>query len=130
MILDTSFLIDLMTGEPDAVTRVGRLDSMPVVERIPAQVVYELSVGVGYTETPDAEVEKIQSILDTRPVETTTPEIARFAGRINGTLKREGKAVSTGDVLIGATARHYDEPVLAGDPSDFEPIPDVVIETY
>ncbi|KOX92805.1 hypothetical protein AMS69_10100 [Haloarcula rubripromontorii] len=130
MILDTSFLIDLMNGQSDAVTQAGQLDAMPVVERIPAQVVYELYVGVGYTETPDAEVEKIQSILDTRPIEETTPEIARLAGRINGSLKREGEQVSTGDMLIGATARHFGEPVVTGNPADFEPIPDIDIERY
>ncbi|QGA81985.1 type II toxin-antitoxin system VapC family toxin [Halomicrobium sp. LC1Hm] len=130
MILDTSFLIDLMNGQTDAVTKAGQLDSNPVVERIPAQVVYELYVGVGYTETPEAEVEKIQSIVDTRPVEETTPEIARLAGRLNGSLKRQGQTVSTGDILIGATARHYDEPVVTGNPTDFEPIPDLQIERY
>lgn len=130
MILDTSFLIDLMNGQTDAVTKADQIDSEPVVERIPAQVVYELYVGVGYTGTPETEIEKIQSIVDTRPVEETTPEIARLAGRLNGALKRDGQQVSTGDMLIGATARHYDEPVVTGNPADFEPIPDVAIERY
>lgn len=130
MILDTSFLIDLMNGQTDAVMKADQIDSEPVVERIPAQVVYELYVGVGYTGTPETEIEKIQSIVDTRPVEETTPEIARLAGRLNGALKRDGQQVSTGDMLIGATARHYDEPVVTGNPADFEPIPDVAIERY
>jgi len=130
MILDTSFLIDMMNGQSDAVAKAGQLDMKPVVERIPVQVVYELYVGVGYTDTPEAEVERIQSILDTRPVEETTPGIARLAGRINGTLKRKGQKVSTGDMLVGATARHYDEPVVTGNPIDFEPIPDVEIDQY
>ncbi|MFB6309277.1 MAG: type II toxin-antitoxin system VapC family toxin [Haloarculaceae archaeon] len=130
MILDTSFLIDLMDGRPQAVTEARRLDESGTTQRIPAQVVYELYVGVGYTDQPREERRKIQAVLDSRPVEETTPEIAKLAGRVNGELKRAGQTVATGDMLIGTIARHYDEPVLTGTPGDFEPIPDVAVRTY
>ena len=130
MILDTSFLIDLMDGDEGAVSMATRVESSESPQRIPAQVVYELFVGVGYTETPESEREKIRSVLESRPVVDTTPEIAKLAGRTNGELKRKGKTVSTGDVIIGATARHYDEPVVTGNPEDFEVIPGVTVERY
>jgi predicted nucleic acid-binding protein len=130
MILDTSFLIDLMDGNAGAITRAEILERQEMNQRIPAQVVYELYVGVGYTETPNQEVEKIQSILESRPIEETTPEIAKLAGRVDGTLRREGDRVAPNDIIIGATARHYGEPVLTGNPSDFERIPKVEVNTY
>lgn len=130
MILDTSFLIDLMDGDEAAVSAATRIESSGSPQRIPAQVVYELFVGVGYTETPETEVERIQSVVESRPVVDTTPEIAKLAGRTNGELKRDGSTVSTGDVIIGATARHYDEPVVTGNPGDFDVIPGVSVERY
>ena len=130
MILDTSFLIDLMDGDEGAVSMATRVESSESPQRIPAQVVYELFVGVGYTETPETEREKIRSVVESRPVVDTTPEIAKLAGRTNGKLERKGQTVSTGDVIIGATARHYDEPVVTGNPEDFEVIPGVTVERY
>lgn len=130
MILDSSFLIDVMNVDEDAVAFAGALEADHVPQRIPAQVVYELYVGVGYTATPEEEVAKIESVLDSRPVVETTDTIARIAGRIDGSLRREGNRIAQGDVRIGATARHFDEPVVTGNPSDFEPLPDVDVRTY
>jgi len=127
MILDTSFLIDLMNSDPDAVELGDELDAGTQAQRIPAQVVYELYVGVGYTETPAAEVEKIRAVLDSRPVVETTAEIARTAGRIDGQLRRSGDRVPPNDIIIGATARRYGEPVVTANPADFERIPDVTV---
>jgi len=127
MILDTSFLIDLMNSDPDAVELGDEIDGQGRTQRIPAQVVYELYVGVGYTETPAEEVEKIRAVLDARPVVETTAEIASIAGRIDGQLRREGERVSPNDIIIGATARQYDEPVVTSNPSDFNRIPGVEI---
>lgn len=129
MILDTSFLIDLMNNDPAAISLAGIIEEENRTQRIPAQVVYELYVGVGYTDTPAEEVEKIQAIIDSRPIVETTPEIAKIAGRIDGQLRRDGDRVSPNDVIIGATARHFDEPVVTGNPSDFERIPDVHVRT-
>jgi len=130
MILDTSFLIDLMDGDERAVSKAARIESSESPQRVPAQVVYELFVGVGYTETPESELEKIRSVIESRPVVDTTPEIAKLAGRTNGELERNGRTVSTGDVIIGATARHYDEPVVTGNSDDFDGIPGVGVERY
>jgi predicted nucleic acid-binding protein len=127
MILDTSFLIDVMDGDPDALATVDEIEEANHTQRIPAQVVYELYVGVGYTETPQQEVEKIQAVIDTRPVVETTEQIARLAGRIDGQLRKAGDRVAPGDIIIGATARRYDEPVITSNPGDFERLPNVQV---
>ena len=123
MILDTSFLIDLMEGDPEAGALATRIENR--TQRIPAQVVYELHIGVGYTDTPREEVEKLQAVLDSRPIVETTAEIARLAGRMDGRLRGEGKRPGASDVIIGATARHFAEPVVTGNVADFEAMPGV-----
>jgi len=125
MILDTSFLIALMNGDAGAISAAKSLEERDVAERIPAQVVYELYVGVGYTETTADEVTKIRSVLDSRPIVETTAEIAKLAGRIDGQLRQAGNRVAPGDVIIGATARHFGEPVVTDNVADFERLPDV-----
>lgn len=130
MILDTSFFIDLMNGEEGAVARASAIEDMGTIQRVPANVVYELYVGVGYTEQPDLEVAKIRKVLDSRPIVGTDGRIAKLAGRLDGQLRREGNRVSPIDILTGAIARHFDEPVVTGNPSDFEPIPGVETNTY
>lgn len=130
MILDSSFLIDLMEGNEDAVALATEIEGLDAVQRVPVQVLYELYVGVGYTDQSDEEVAKIDQVIAARPIIETTTQIAKLAGRLDGQLRREGTRVAVGDILIGATARHYDEPVVTGNPEDFEVIPGVEVSSY
>jgi len=130
MLLDTSFLIDLMNTDKDAVAMATAIESNSQPQRIPAQVVYELYVGVGYTETPSAEVSKIQSVLEARPIVEVTEGIAKQAGRVDGQLRRAGDRVGEGDVVIGATAIRHNEPVVTGTPDDFSRLPNVEVRSY
>ncbi|QAU13976.1 type II toxin-antitoxin system VapC family toxin [Halorubrum sp. BOL3-1] len=130
MILDSSFLIDLMNADEDAITVANDLESTDEPQRVPAQVVYELYVGVGYTEQTHDEVGKIQSVLNSRPIVPLTDEIARHAGRIDGQLRREGDRVGQGDIKIAATALRHDEPVVTGNPKDFNRISELIVRDY
>ena len=130
MILDSSFLIDLMNGNEGAIRVATDLESSADPQRVPAQVVYELYVGVGYTEQTHDEGGKIQSVLNSRPIVPLTGEIARHAGRIDGQLRRDGERVGQGDIKIAATALRYDEPVVTGNTKDFDRIPEVRIRDY
>ena len=80
-----------MDGDDDAGREAGRLDSLRVARRIPAHVVYEFYVVFGYSEDALQELDKIQSVLESRPIEPTTVEIAKLAGRIDRILQREGQ---------------------------------------
>ncbi len=130
MILDTSFLIDVMNGDGPALALAEKIETRGVPLRLPVQVLYELYVGVGYSRKPEAERGQIQSVIESCPVVETTDRIAKVAGRIDGKLRADGERVGANDVLIGATARQYQEPVVTGNPADFERIPEVNVRTY
>ncbi|MDX1747385.1 MAG: PIN domain-containing protein [Halobacteriales archaeon] len=130
MILDTSFFIDLIDGDEGAIDMARRLEDNGIPQRIPAQVVYELFVGVGYTDTPDEEVGTLEGVLAARPVVETTEAIAARAGRMDGRLRRDGVRIAVSDLIIGATGLAYDEPVVTRDVEDFERIPGVDVATY
>lgn len=129
MILDTSFLIDLMNSDEGAIALATEIESGSDPQRIPAQAVYELYVGVGYTENGSSEVKKIRNVIEDFPVVETTEQIAKMAGRLDGTLRRNGDRVSTNDVIIGATASVFGEPVVTDNVEDFERL-DVDVVTY
>lgn len=131
MILDTSFVEDVAREDPDAIATADRLAAEGVPERISVVTLYELYWGVGYVDTPAAEREAVDAVLDTKEVYEVTPEIARKAGRIAGRLSSDGRPLDDpGDELIGATGVVHDETVLTNDVGDFERIPGLEVETY
>lgn len=130
MILDTTFLIDLMSGDEDAAATARQLDADRVPQRIPAMVVYELFVGVGYSDRTESELRRIEAVLESRPVLELDERTMRKAGRIKGRLKATGENVAPKDVIVAATGVVRDEPVLTRNEADFERIPDLDVRSY
>lgn len=131
MILDTCFVEDVARDDPDATDRAAALQAEGVPERLSTMTVYELYWGVGYVDTPAAERDAVDAVLETKEVYPITTEVARKAGRIAGQLAREGESLGDpGDELIGATGVVHDEPVLTRNVDHFERIPGLEVETY
>lgn len=130
MILDTSFLVDVMSNDEDALAKVDEIESDRIEQHVPAMAVQELFIGVGASDLPKRERRKIRAILDSRPIVETTEEIARKAGRIDGVLRKEGQRIDAGDATIGATGVVLDEPVVTGNSKHFERIPELEVERY
>lgn len=130
MILDTSFLVDVMNGDEAALAKVDEIERNRLEQRVPAMTLQELFIGVGASDVPTDERRKIERIVGSRPVVETTPEIARKAGRIDGQLRSDGQRIDAGDATIGATGLAFEEPVLTGNEKHFERIPGLEVETY
>lgn len=126
MIYDTSYFLDLTRrGDPDAFQKGVELFEAGVVRRVPVQVHFELLYGV---EVADAgERRQVENALSGYPTVAVDERIARLAGRLHARYRSDG--VDWGDCYIGATAKVYDEPVLTGNPEDFETL-GVAVETY
>jgi tRNA(fMet)-specific endonuclease VapC len=130
MILDTSFLIDVMNGDAAALETVDEIEAAEVPQRIPAMTLQELYIGVGMSELPEQERREIERIIEARPVVPTSAAIARKAGRIDGELRAAGEPIDIGDATIGATAVVCDEPVVTGNPDHFERISGIEVVGY
>ncbi|PSP50838.1 VapC toxin family PIN domain ribonuclease [Halobacteriales archaeon QH_1_68_42] len=130
MLLDTAFLIDLLNGDEGAVETARELEANLVQQRVSAMTLFELYYGVGRTDRSDAEREKIEGVLASKPVHPADTAVMRKAGRLAGELAADGEPIDDGDVIIGATAAVVDEPVLTRNTGDFERLPDVTVETY
>jgi tRNA(fMet)-specific endonuclease VapC len=129
VLLDTSFLIDLMNGEEGAVTRARELETNLVQQRLSAMTLFELQYGIARSNQSSAERDRVENVLASKPIHPADTAVMRKAGRLAGQLANEGNAVADGDVIIGATAEIVDEPVLTRNVTDFERL-GVEFETY
>ncbi|QSG12778.1 PIN domain containing protein [Halapricum desulfuricans] len=131
MILDTSFVEDVARADEDALAKADALAETGTPERLSAMTLYELYWGVGYVDRSQAERDVVDSVLETKEIYPVTPEIARKAGRIAGTLASDGRPLDDpGDGIIGATGVVHDEPVLTRNVDHFERIPGLEIDSY
>ncbi|WP_434520930.1 type II toxin-antitoxin system VapC family toxin [Halorubrum sp. AS12] len=129
MLLDTSFLIDLMNGDEDAVEKARELETELVQQRISSMTLFELYYGIARATESESERQKVEDILASKPIHPADTAVMRKAGRLAGELQNEGAPVGDGDVIIAATAEVVDEPVLTRNVEDFERL-DVDIESY
>ncbi|SFR32335.1 type II toxin-antitoxin system VapC family toxin [Halorubrum sodomense] len=129
MLPDTSFLIDLMNGDEDAVEKARELETELIQQRISSMTLFELYYGIARATESEDERKKVENILASKPVHPADTAVMRKAGRLAGELQNEGTPVGDGDVIIAATAEVVDEPVLTRNVDDFERL-DVEIERY
>lgn len=134
MIVDTSFVLDVVDDVEAAVTKERELDAESVPLVIPSMTVLELYIGVGKVANTPRERQQVEAVLDSYPLVDMTPSISRRAGRLLGERMADadegkGPGIGKGDAAIAATALERDEPILAGD-SHFGNIPGVTLETY
>ena len=134
MIVDTSFVLDVIDGVDAAVEKERELEAESVPLAIPSMTVLELYIGVGTVTSTREERQRVEAVLDSYPLVEMTPSISRRAGRLLGERmaeadEGEGPGIGKGDAAVAATALERDEPVLAGD-GHFGNIPGVTLEPY
>jgi predicted nucleic acid-binding protein len=129
VLLDTSFLIDLMNGENGAVETARELEADLVQQRLSSMTLFELYYGVARATDSRAEREEVEAVLASKPVHPADTAVMRKAGRLAGELQNDGTPVGDGDVIVGATAAVVEEPVLTRNVEDFERL-GVDVETY
>ncbi|EMA31528.1 MULTISPECIES: PIN domain-containing protein [Haloarcula] len=134
MIVDTSFILDIIDGVEAAVEKKRELEAANVPLVIPSMTVLELYIGVGKIANTSEERQTVEAVLDSYPLIDMTPSISRRAGRLLSEQMAdaddgEGPGIGKGDAAIAATAIEHDEPVLAGD-SHFGTILGVTHESY
>ena len=108
MIVDTSYVLDLMRGDTDAFQKGKTLTESDTPLKFPTMTSMELFVGVGATED-DHEAWRIENALRGHPIIEMDELIARRAGWI---ARQTG--LGPGDSIIGATLRFSMSPSSLG----------------
>lgn len=130
MIQDTSFIIDVLGDDGDALSKLELIERENRPEKLSAITTLELHEGIRLSDKPENEREAVRSVLDSKHVIAADHEIMKAAGDLSGDLIESGQQIDREDCIIAATARSENEPVLTRNTSHFERIPDLDIETY
>ena len=130
MILETSFLIDMMRGRPEAVALVQEIDRSGENIALPSPGLFELWVGAGRSRRSCGEMERIDSLIASFDVLTLTDVDAKEAGLLQARLSLAGATMGTVDVLLAGMAKAREETLVTGD-RDFTAVRrDVRIRSY
>ncbi|MFC5972067.1 PIN domain-containing protein [Halomarina salina] len=137
MLLDTDFIIDVMAGQEGAVAALDDLEATAEPQFISSVTLFELHHSIARVDQPDERREKIEAVLDDRPVLDADTQVMKTAGQTHGRLVAEGNEVGPLDVIIAATDLVHSESVLSANEKDFsrvlsalESSSDVELVTY
>jgi tRNA(fMet)-specific endonuclease VapC len=124
-ILDTDWIINLLAGTKDAEERIQQFDPEEIV--ISLVTVAEIYESAYNSANPEAHIQIFRSFLSNfQLLNLNLPIIEKFA-EVRAHLRRRGQMISDFDILLGATALHYDLIVLTYNKKHFERIPDIKI---
>ncbi len=130
MILDTSFIIDLLKGEEKIDKWIEKLDSneeIPILNPITAMEIWE---GAHLSNRTEDEIEKIKSLLEGLNFENFNIEDGKLSGKINADLTNKGEKIDIEDVMIASIAINSDQSILTRNPDHFNRIEKTEVETY
>lgn len=130
MLLDTSFLVDLLAGRAEARALAEEVDRAGDTVRIPSPVLFELWVGAAGALRSDAEREKVEDLLRAYEVAPFGEEDAKAAGELQAQLSRRGRPLGTVDVLVAGAAVARSEVLITGDARLGSLDPKVIVRTY
>lgn len=129
MILDTSFLIDVLRGNEGVERRLSTVDSSGVAHVTPITVM-ELWEGVHRSTATEREREQVEELLSGLHEVPFDRDCAMTAGRINASLGEAGQPVDDADVMIAACALVHDQPVITRNVSHFERVDGIEVVDY
>lgn len=131
MIIDSSYLFDLMAGDDDAFSKGVELVERGEMQWLPTPVVAEAYYGVA-TAGSDTTEQEVRNRLLGYPRVSVDDEIARVAGELlaeaDDTVGGDA-GVGSNDAYIAAMASVLDDAVLTDNVDDFETL-GVPVETY
>jgi len=133
MILDSSFLIELLRQEQNAFDKGVTLAESGIPQRIPSPVLYELRYGVELKGNAD-ERRAVRNLPRLYPVVRLNEELASDAATLVAAADEAAggpgqSGIDDIDPMIAAVADAVDEPVLTENVDDFERL-GVAVETW
>ncbi|MFB6191105.1 MAG: PIN domain-containing protein [Candidatus Nanohaloarchaea archaeon] len=129
MIVDTSFLIDLLTREESAMEKAKEMEDENIGYSVPSPALYEAWMGIRRGEVSGREEEELLEIIESQPVSKLGKEESEEAGKIQGELIDEGERIGHMDALIAGIARSKGRKILTSD-EDFDKVEGLVVRDY
>jgi len=129
MLLDSTFLHDLVRADEEAVSRLDELITAKTPVAVSSLTVFE--VGIGLRGAARQYRDQFQSTVDDIEEHPLGPAEARRALDIQRTLYERGEPIGAVDVLIAGTAAECDDSrVLTRNTDEFERVDPITVESY
>ena len=131
MIIDSSYLFDLMAGDPAAFSKGAELVDRGEMQWLPTPVIAETYYGVATARSETTEQEVRNRLLGYPRIEIDE-EVARVAGELLASADDDvggSSGVGSNDAYIAAMAHVLDDAVLTANVDGFEQL-GVPVETY
>lgn len=128
MILETTFINDLVRREPVAADKLQELIDAEAPVGISALTVFE--VGIGLRGEAERHQKRYEDVIDDLKVVPFGTAAARRATAIQHELKDRGEQIGEVDVLIAGTAIERGEDVLTRNVNEFARVEGLDVETY
>lgn len=130
MILDTTFIVDILRDDRVAHSMRAELEGGSEPLRVPAPVLFELWEGIERARNPPRERDIVEETLAAYATLPLSQEHAKRAGAVSAGLLRRGIRIGEIDLLIAGTALVEDDVVLTRNARDFERVPELRVRTY
>ncbi len=128
-VADTSFLIDLMREDPQAVAKLESYTERSVSLWIPAPALHELYYGARRHPEHEREIARIETLEHAVPALPLGPQDARRAGILEAELEADGVPLGIEDVRIAAIALGRGQPVVTRD-GGYDRIEGLQVDAY
>lgn len=127
-LLDTNAAIALMKGHPDVTSRVRHVGHGNLLLCAPVEA--ELWFGVSKSAQPEANADRLLTLLRWLPSLPFAGEATRRFGEIRAHLQRQGTPIGPYDLQIAAIARAHDLILVTRNTREFERVPALMLENW
>ncbi len=124
-LLDTNVVIAFFSGEPSVVDRFNAADEILLT----STVVGELFFGAQKSARAEANLARVENLIDRVVVLECNTETARHYSQIKNTLRMKGRPIPENDIWIAAVAVQYDLTLATRD-AHFAEVDGLKIETW
>lgn len=125
--LETSFLVDLLNGDPAAVERAKALQASGEPRYVTAPAAAEVLIGAHFIG--GRELTKAQELLASLILLDFDLRACEEAGRIGADLAERGETIGAADLFIAAITRRHGQRLLTRDRA-FARVRGLVVESY
>ena len=127
-LLDTDIFIAALKRDPAVLARMEALRPADLI--LSPIVLGELEVGIGKSQWPRENRQRLDAVISAIPLEPLTGEVGRAYGRIRSTLEREGRVIGANDLWIAAQAQALEIPLVTDNLREFERVEGLALENW
>lgn len=125
--LETTFLVDLLRGDPEAIARAKALEDTGEPKCVAPPAVSELLIGAH--RIGGRELERAGDLVESLTLLDFDLEACQEAGRLGASLIARGEPMSTVDLLIAAVSKRHGQRLITRD-RGFTRVRGLAVETY